>query len=567
GALFLSFGPTAWLLGTVPALLPFIGAVIVHRRIEASITRLTIWCDLKQDHVARMQLDWDHIPKTLPLPAPFDHPFALDIDLVGEYSVHRLLDTTVSAEGSRRLRDWLINTDPQMDVILQRQAQVRELVGASLFRDKLALNAALVSATKAEKWPGQQMLDWLAKDVDGDHLRPLLIQLAVLAAINIPLFVLDMTGVIGAWWLIPWSIYGVLFVTRGGELVSTLFQDATFLEDGLRTLNGVFRFLENGRFRRMPNVRGVVAPFLDEAERPSQHIKRVTRVVAGVGVRQNPLLGMLLNMAVPWDIYFAYRLHQCRIHLTERMPVWLDRWFELEALSALATFAYLNPDQATFPTLLPEQSTSACLFDAQGLGHPLIADAERICNDFQMPTMGSIALITGSNMAGKSSFLRTVGVNLALSYAGGPGMAQSLHTRLLRLYSSMRVNDSVVDGFSFFYAEVQRLQSLLAALHEADKRPLCFLIDEIFRGTNNRERLIGSRAYIRALAKGCGVGVIATHDLELVQLEHEISTLRNLHFRDDVENGRMVFDYQLRPGPCPTTNALKIMQQAGLPVE
>ena len=170
-------------------------------------------------------------------------------------------------------------------------------------------------------------------------------------------------------------------------------------------------------------------------------------------------------------------------------------------------------------------------------------------------------------MAGKSSFLRTVGVNLALSYAGGPVMAQSLHTHLLRLYSSMRVNDSVVDGFSFFYAEVQRLQSLLAALHEADKRPLCFLIDEIFRGTNNRERLIGSRAYIRALAKGCGVGVIATHDLELVQLEHEISTLRNLHFRDDVENGRMVFDYQLRPGPCPTTNALKIMQQAGLPVE
>ncbi|KAA3664080.1 MAG: hypothetical protein DWQ04_07515 [Chloroflexi bacterium] len=131
----------------------------------------------------------------------------------------------------------------------------------------------------------------------------------------------------------------------------------------------------------------------------------------------------------------------------------------------------------------------------------------------------------------------------------------------------MRVDESVVDGFSVFYAEVQRLQALLGALHVKDKRPLCFLIDEIFRGTNNRERLIGSRAYIRALAKGCGVGLIATHDLELVQLAEEIPTLRNMHFRDDVENGRMIFDFLLREGPCPTTNALKIMQQAGLPVE
>jgi len=566
GAIFLSLGPWPWLVGSVPAFVPFVVAVAYHRRVERGTIRMTLWRDIKQTHVARMSLAWGDIPETLPVPPQFEHPFALDIDLVGMYSMHRLLDTAVSHEGSRRLREWLINTDPQPTRIAQQQARIRELVGAGLFRDKLTLHASLVTDREGNKWPGQKMLDWLDQENNTAQLRSLLIQLGVLAVINITLFVLDSAGVIGPWWLIPWAIYALLFVMRGGPLVGTLFQEATFLEDGLRTLNGVFRFLENGRYARFPHLQALCAPFLDEAERPSRHIKRVTRVVAGVGLRQNPLVSFMLNVAVPWDIYFAYRLSQCRADLAERMPIWMDRWFELEALSSLATFANLNPGTAIFPTILEEVNTSR-LLETKAMGHPLIRDEERVCNDFEVPTLGSIALITGSNMAGKSSFLRTLGVNLALAYAGGPVLAQSFDTRLFRLYSSMRVNDSVVDGFSFFYAEVQRLRALLAALHVEDKRPLCFLIDEIFRGTNNRERLIGSRAYIRALAKGCGVGLIATHDLELIQLAEEIPTLRNMHFRDDVENGRMIFDFLLREGPCPTTNALKIMQQAGLPVE
>ena len=157
--------------------------------------------------------------------------------------------------------------------------------------------------------------------------------------------------------------------------------------------------------------------------------------------------------------------------------------------------------------------------------------------------------------------------NLALAYAGGPVVAQSFAARLFRLYTSIRVSDSVTDGFSYFYAEVRRLQGLLAALEEADERPLFFLIDEIFRGTNNRERLIGSQSFVQALVGGRGVGLIATHDLELVKLADENTAVSNFHFRDDVVDGQMVFDFRLRPGPCPTTNALKIMRLAGLPVK
>jgi DNA mismatch repair ATPase MutS len=177
-----------------------------------------------------------------------------------------------------------------------------------------------------------------------------------------------------------------------------------------------------------------------------------------------------------------------------------------------------------------------------------------------------VTVITGSNMAGKSVFLKTVGVNLSLAYAGGPVNAQCLQTIPFRLYTSMGISDSVTDGISFFYAEVKRLKALLAELQRDHPLPLLYCIDEIFRGTNNRERLTGSRAYVRALTGKRGLGFIATHDLELANLARELSQVVNYHFRDSVEGGRMVFDYILRPGPCPTTNALRIMQLEGLPM-
>ncbi len=567
GFLFLSYGPIPWILGSMPAFLPFVGLVVYHRGIQTAVSRYTIWLQIKKNHVARMSLDWDTLPLAMPIPPRFEHPFALDVDLLGERSLHHLLDTAVSEEGSLRLREWLIEVDPQLDQILQRQRLVQELMTFRLFRDKLTLNAALINNKEDDKgkWVGHQLVDWLHQEDESGSLRPLLLVLSGLAIINIILFLLDTNGILKGWWLVPWSIYVLIFSIRGGKQVRSLFQESTFLQNGLQTLNTVFQFLEKRRYGNRPCLRKLCAPFLDEGERPSQHIKRVTRVVAGVGVRQNPMLGMLLNMIVPWDIYFAYRLQQCRQNLVQYLPAWLDVWYELEALNGLATFADLNPAITTFPQLSEVKKLDGSLFDVVEMGHPLIQDTQRICNDYQLNDLGDITLITGSNMSGKSSFLRTIGVNLALAYAGGVVQAQSLQTRLFRLYSSMRVNDSLVDGFSFFYAEVRRLQMLLQAL-EGEGRPLFFLIDEIFRGTNNRERLIGSRAYIRALADSVGIGIIATHDLELISLADENPSIQNAHFRDDVQDGKMIFDYLLRSGPCPTTNALKIMRLAGLPV-
>ena len=275
---------------------------------------------------------------------------------------------------------------------------------------------------------------------------------------------------------------------------------------------------------------------------------------------------MALNLLVPWDLYVAYRFNRCKQDVKTRLPAWIDTWYELEALNALANFSYLQPG-ATFPEIHTEIDTaSEPVLQAKALGHPLLPDEVRVSNDLTLPHLGEVVMITGSNMSGKSTFLRTLGMNLCLAYAGAPVCATTLQCGLLRVFTCINVNDSVTDGISHFYAEVKRLKALLQALSMTSDTPLLFLIDEIFRGTNNRERLIGSQAYIEALSGGHGVGLVSTHDLELVTLAESMPTIHNYHFRETIVDGRMAFDFELRPGPCPTTNALTIMQLEGLPV-
>ncbi len=432
----------------------------------------------------------------------------------------------------------------------------------SLFRDKLRLNAALVAQKSDEKWPGQRLLDWLAaQKQDGRGLRSALRLLFPLALVNGILLLLYLAEQLPPWWMVTWLPFVAISVFQLRQ-IGPVFQEAFFLQDGLEQLRAVFDFLEGYRYGRSPHLKELCQPFWDGEKRPSQQLKQISRIVAAISLQKNPFVWFTINALLPWDLYFVYRLRQQKKELSQVLPAWLDILAELEALNSLANFAYLNPG-FLLPQLVDEVPV---LFQAQALGHPLIPDDVRVCNDFTLHQIGAVDIITGSNMAGKSSFLRTIGVNLSLAFAGGPVCAVSLQTTLFRLYTSMRIADSVTDGFSYFYAEVQRLKALLDALREEQVPPLFFLIDEIFRGTNNRERLIGSRAYVAALAGGNGIGVIATHDLDLVTLADSLPGVTNYHFRDDVLNGRMIFDYKLHPGPCPTTNALKIMQLAQLPV-
>lgn len=556
-----------WWLGLLLFILTLLAFTIVAHfqgQVDRSLTRHRIWLQIKTTHRARMQLDWSSIPRAFDDQPMSDHPFESDLDITGERSIHQLLNTAVSREGSTRLRHWLLSTQPELTVILQRQQLVSELRSMSLFRDKLILKSSLASRAVVEHLEGKRLLNWLNQPAPSQSLIPLILGSAVLSLITIVLFVLNIVANIPQYWILSLLCSIILFFSTAKQR-GDLFEDAYYLRDAFATLSTIFTFLEDYRYGPHEQLKQLCEPFYkDTTHRPSQLLRRIARIAAVATLEKNLLLRLIVNALLPVEVYAAHRLRAYRSQVADYLPVWLDRWFELEALCSLATFAYLNPSY-TLPDVCSNEQEA--LFSGSMLGHPLIPDEKKVTNDVTLHTLGDVVIITGSNMSGKSTFLRTLGVNLCLAYAGGVVDANHLRAALFRLFTCIRVSDSVTDGYSYFYAEVRRLKALLIALEQHDALPVFFLIDEIFKGTNNRERLIGSRSYVRAVAGHRCLGMISTHDLELVKLAETSSHVSNDHFREEVIDGHMVFDYRLRSGPSPTTNALKIMRMEGLPIE
>jgi len=525
--------------------------------------------EIKQIQAARIHLDWERLPfsdQAADQSSPdAGHPFDADLDITGERSLHRLLDCAVTSEGSRRLQSWLLSKSPDPLIIKQRQSLVQELKDHSLFRDKLQLHSRLASGTakaRAGRWDSRVLVDWLEHPLPKDSLLSTVRLLGLLAGLNLGLMVLYGFGLAPPVWPIAFIIYLGAMIGKQAR-IGGAWGEVQELEKALRRFRSVFQYLESRRYQNDPGLARICAPFLEKRTRPSAELRRVGWIASALGLRNNAILWLLVHAFIPWDFYFTYRLDLLKQDLAQLLPVWLDAWYELEALNSLANFAWLNPRY-----VFPEIAAAPAAFEAGAIGHPLIKPGVKVCNDFDLDQRRRIAILTGSNMAGKSTFVRTVGINLCLGYAGAPVNAERLHVSLFRVFTCIKVSDSVQDGLSYFYAEVKRLKALLSATEADDELPVLFLIDEIFRGTNNRERHLGSRAFIRALASGStALGIIATHDLELMKLADEIPGIANFHFREEVRDRKMVFDYHLRPGPCPTTNALEIMRIEGLPVE
>ena len=495
------------------------------------------------------------MPKHQTFHVAADHPFDQDLNITGEYSLHRLLDICISRQGSERLKTWLLHTWPDLNKIAQRQNLVRELKNQARFRNKLRLHFHVISE---EQFRGDKVRAWLCNSKKSAGILLLFVFGLFLCLLNVSLLLWHLHGGPAVWW------YGLLgyaaFVLWNREVWRDLGDDATFLDMEFKQAVTVFRFLEKQSYKNMPKTADLCAPFRDASARPTAHLRNFMVLTIAVGLRMNILTGLALNIFFPYDFLCAFLINRQKHRVRKKFDAWLDIVYELDALNCLAQFAD-NQKDAVFPTI--DASQQSTFLNSSTLGHPLIRTDLRACNDFSIERKGEIVLVTGSNMSGKSTFLRTVGINLVLAYAGAPVIAEHFSTAFFRLFCCIQVNDSLTDGVSQFYQEVKRLKRIHEEMKKTDDLPVLILIDEIFKGTNNRERLIGSRAYIKELTKSHGLAVISTHDIELTQLDD----IHNVHFREHVEEGRLVFDYKLHNGPCPTTNALKIMRLEGLPVE
>lgn len=560
-----------WWIGILCFLLPMVIFGIVayyQRQINRSLVRHQIWLHIKTTEIARMRRDWHAIPDTHTTIQQTDHPFATDLDITGRHSLHQLINTAMSVEGEDRLRTWLLTTRPDLETLQARQAILQELKPMSAFRTRLTMMATLARANATHQLESQRLLHWLHEQKKPANLTLLIVISHALTAALLLLILLNLLGLIPQFWVISLFI-SLIFVMTTKEKRGNLFEDSYYLRDAFAQIHSVFTYLETYRYGQNKSLRKLCQPyFATPHNRPSRLLKKLQQVASRATLERNMLAWLLLNLLVPWDFYLASQFNHYRNLITEQLPIWLETWFELEALQSLATFAYLHPAYIQPEVHAAINDLQPIPFRGRGLGHPLLQEEKKVANDFTLDSIGEVVIITGSNMAGKSTFLRTLGANLCLAYAGGPVSATAFQTTLFRIFTCIKISDSVTEGYSYFYAEVRRLRTLLNELERDDeKMPIFFLIDEIFRGTNNRERRIGSEAYIEALAgKNC-LGLLSTHDLELVKLAELLPNVVNYHFKEEVIDGQMVFDYILRHGPCPTTNALKIMQMEGLPVK
>ena len=558
------FGSLAAWSAFLAALGVFLLVAFYHQRVETWINKFKIWRELYQQQAARLQLDWDALPFHALPEARWRNSLEIDLDLTGRRSLHHLIDQAISEGGSQLLATWLSNPTPDLEMITTRQAIVRELTAQPRFGMRLQLAFRLASR---EALKGSKLLNWFALNFNAQRFKWTLPLATILAFLNLSLFVWSMISGAPAYWIVSALLY-LLFYNYTGRENAAILDEVAPMDAELGKLRPVLRYLEQASYRHMPALAECCDIFHRAGDLPSADLRKVKLVTAAVGLRMNPVFGLLLNIFLPWDYFWAFLAERYRRQLAQKLPIWLDTLYRLEALLSLAGFGQVQPESC-FPEISCNQSA---LFQVEKLGHPLLPALTRVGNDFSIHNLGEIAIITGSNMAGKSTFIKAVGINLCLAYAGGQVNAVVWRSQPLRLHSCIRISDSLSDGFSYFYAEVKCLSSLLEKLTgKGDGRsaqlPVLYLIDEIFRGTNNRERLIGSQAYIRAALDGRGVGLVATHDLELATLAEQHAKVKNYHFRDRVEAGRLVFDYKIQSGPSPTTNALRIMAMEGLPVD
>jgi DNA mismatch repair ATPase MutS len=285
----------------------------------------------------------------------------------------------------------------------------------------------------------------------------------------------------------------------------------------------------------------------------SHRIARLNRLVEFIDSRDNFFV-RILEPVVLWTPQLVFAAEAWRARSGMYVPRWVAAAGEIEALASLAGYAFENPADP-FPEFVPESQDTAPVFDAIGLAHPLLISG--VANDVRIDGSQPLWLVSGSNMSGKSTLLRAVGVNAALALAGAPVRARSLRISLLNVGASLRVTDSLQEGSSRFYGEITRIRRILDL-----PRPVLFLLDELLHGTNSHDRRIGAQGIVGALLSRGGIGLVTTHDLALA----DIDTARNVHFEDRIENGKMTFDYRLRDGVVEHSNALDLMRAVGLDV-
>lgn len=484
------------------------------------------------------------------------HFYTSDLDIYGSASLYQLINRTATTPGNNKLADWL-NAPSSKQTVLQRQESVKEIAARNSW--KLDLQTRLVFATKQDVNQLKNLFKYLhiPLDMSGEKwlaaytkVAPYLFTaLLVLAYFYSPVkLVATAVGLFNM---------GVVFSKAGYIRKADLI--AGKIGDTLSNYADVFKCIEDQQWQA--GYSNALAQQL-KIDKTSAKIKELGQLINKLNYHLNMIIGFVLNLFFLWDIRQIIAIENWKRQNQDSLEAAFDVIAEFESLVSLAGLAVNYPDWC-FPVIDDRQGYT---LTAKAIAHPLIDVSKRIENDYELDNTFKVDIITGSNMAGKSTFLRTVGINTVLALSGAPVCAKNMQVSVITMISYMRIKDSLNESTSTFKAELDRLQMLLAAVENEPK--VFFLIDEMLRGTNSVDKYLGSKAVIEQLIRKNAVGMVATHDLQIAHLEAKYPDyVRNFYFDIQVVNGEMLFDYKIKHGECKTFNASLLLKQIGIEVD
>lgn len=540
--------------------------IVWHRRVRSREDWLRQLAAINQEGLHRLDRDWDALPRHSPMTGLAFHPYAGDIDIFGRASLTQILSVPGSVIGAHTLESWLLAPAPP-DTIAARQVAARELASRHELRD--ALNIRGRRTRRVRQDDVERFLRW-AEGGTWLQRRPWLSGLAWLLPLTTWCLIgLQAAGVSNAALvLVPaLAVTTTLYITIGGSTRRVL--DEAFGRGGMFTHYPELIALVSHAEFASPLLRQAQARLRQNGEPADYQLSRLRQLMYLADLRFASMHFPVFLVSM-WDLHILRALERWQTAAGDDVRDWLATVGEFEALASLATLVHDQPGWA-FPTV---RGGRGQVFRATNLGHPLLHDHVRVCNNVAIGPPGTFLLITGSNMSGKSTLLRSIGLNVVLAQAGAPVCATALSMPPLKLHTCIRVQDSLARGVSYFMAELERLKQLVDAADTVEGdggEALLFLLDEILHGTNTAERRIAVRRVVRRLVDMSGIGAVTTHDLDLADEPALIPSARLFHFREtlrDQGDGELLtFDFRLREGLATSTNALALMKRIGLPAE
>lgn len=501
------------------------------------------------DEISRLKIELDKFDPGWEFLTP-EHPYTADLDIFGKNSIFQLINRSTTFYGRKTISDWLSKKSNKPE-ILERQNAVNEL----------SENIDWIQDYQASGMHYEQRTDisifmkWLKSgSLISNHLlykiyrfgAPLLL---ITCIAGIFLFNISVN------WLILIFVLNTLVLIRVQGKIKDIHNNTSLAIKSLQGLEIIIRKIEVSSFQS-EKLNIIQNAFSEGQTKASDRINKLKLILQNLDNRGN-MIYQIINAFLMLDLHFSIAAEKWKSNHPENIPLWFDTLGHMEALVCLAGFKFANPEYI-FPTI----KEGSHHFKTEQLAHPLIPYNGRVANNFSLSGKGDIGLITGSNMAGKSTFLRTAGVNYVLGLAGGPVCARSCEISEAQVFTSMRTQDNLEENISSFYAELKRIEQLLT-LSDMEF-PIFFLLDEILKGTNSHDRHLGAVSLVHQLADKNTSGLISTHDIDLAKETSQGRKVANFSFNSRIVNNEIFFDYLLKPGICKSFNASKLMEKMGI---